>query len=785
MTGTMLALAIVIAGCSDSTLTKNSAAPEAEISSHSDGQQVVAGEALSLFGRVWDDDDASSDLTAIWYLDGLEVCAGAADEDGVTTCEAAVPDELSELVVVLEVLDPADASGSDAVTLLVQDTEGPLVTILAPTKGGAYYADRQLTFEGVATDAEDAPDELTVTWSSDVDGTLDIAVTPSADGGFIAATNLTEGEHFITLTATDTDGKIGTDGVLIEVLPANAAPSAPTVSITPPDPFTNDDLLAVIDAPSSDDDGDPISYAYQWYLDGTLSEGRTASLVPADETAAGETWTVRVTPSDGEVDGDYGEASVTIGNTAPSAPAVAITPSDPVERVDELLCQVAGASTDADGDAVAYAVTWDVDGAAYSGATTTAESGDTVLASATSAGEVWTCTVTPDDGLDAGPAGADAVTIGASNGRPGAPVVAISPDPADTGDDLSVSLTTPSSDPEGDTISYAYAWFRDGAATGYTDESVPSSATASGETWRVEVTPSDAGGDGTAGADEVTIDNTAPTAPGVTIDPSEPLEGADDLICQITSASTDTDGDTVSYTFSWDVDGAAYGGALSTYESGDTVDGAVTVAGETWTCTVTPGDGADDGASGADAVVIVEEDDAVSDDLRVFVTSTVYDGDLGGLSGADEACQDRADDAGLGGDWKAWLSDSTTDAADRLVHTTGQIVRVDGGVVADSWADLVASWPLVAPEIDEYGSRIPYEGSGSEGGCSWAADYFFFPWTATGNDGLLDGQTCDDWTDNTGSYTGRVGLGGYSLSQWTTWCDFSCNRTGPLYCFEQ
>src|SRR5262245_3061033 len=41
---------------------------------------------------------------------------------------------------------------------------------------------------------------------------------------------------------------------------------------------------------------------------------------------------------------------------------------------------------------------------------------------------------------------------------------------------------------------------------------------------------------------------------------------------------------------------------------------------------------------------------------RVFVTSAIYPGNIGGLMGADAKCQTSADAAMLGGSWRAWLS---------------------------------------------------------------------------------------------------------------------------------
>lgn len=174
----------------------------------------------------------------------------------------------------------------------------------------------------------------------------------------------------------------------------------------------------------------------------------------------------------------------------------------------------------------------------------------------------------------------------------------------------------------------------------------------------------------------------------------------------------------------------------------------------------------------------------VSGSRRVFVTSIGYTGNLGGLEGADAKCQERANAASLGGIWRAWLSTNSQSAASRLTHPVQGYRRTDGAVISESWTGLVTGSPLVAPELTEYGVQTPYVGAGSVTGCSWAAGYFFHPWTATTNEGAYSGPDCDGWTST--SATGRVGLGGYSLSQWTNWCPgFGCSSSQPLYCFEQ
>src|SRR3989344_4313337 len=93
---------------------------------------------------------------------------------------------------------------------------------------------------------------------------------------------------------------------------------------------------------------------------------------------------------------------------------------------------------------------------------------------------------------------------------------------------------------------------------------------------------------------------------------------------------------------------------------------------------------------------------------KVFVTSTLYSGNLGGLAGADARCQERANVANLGGTWKAWLSDTTTSAASRLEHSPNPYTLVNGRIIADNWEGLTGTGYLKSPiKINEFGNEAP------------------------------------------------------------------------------
>ncbi len=75
-------------------------------------------------------------------------------------------------------------------------------------------------------------------------------------------------------------------------------------------------------------------------------------------------------------------------------------------------CIMATAGTDADGDAISYAFTWEEDGFAFEGAaTTTINPGDTIPSAELYLSEVWSCIVTPSDSEGEGSSASISVTI--------------------------------------------------------------------------------------------------------------------------------------------------------------------------------------------------------------------------------------------------------------------------------------------------------------------------------------------------------------------------------------
>lgn len=86
---------------------------------------------------------------------------------------------------------------------------------------------------------------------------------------------------------------------------------------------------------------------------------------------------------------------------------------------------------------------------------------------------------------------------------------------------------------------------------------------------------------------------------------------SEDLHCAITVDSEDVDGDTLTYTFDWMVDGVNHEGTITdTEHTGDTIPASELSVGQQWTCTVTPGDGSLEGHSGSAWVDIISDADS-------------------------------------------------------------------------------------------------------------------------------------------------------------------------------
>ncbi len=174
----------------------------------------------------------------------------------------------------------------------------------------------------------------------------------------------------------------------------------------------------------------------------------------------------------------------------------------------------------------------------------------------------------------------------------------------------------------------------------------------------------------------------------------------------------------------------------------------------------------------------------------VFVTSSLRNGNLGGLNGADAICQDRAQAGGLPGTYRAWLSDDTGSPSTRFRCTaascSGEGYRLPDQAqtqIATDWTDLTDGDLIHAINVTELGGTVP---------ASPAPEAF--AWTNTTPDGTagIQGFDCSDWTigiiPSPAPDPFPFGTTGFALSNggaWTQAASSPCDVPRRLYCFQQ
>jgi len=110
----------------------------------------------------------------------------------------------------------------------------PTATIIEPVEAAQFESDEVIDFIGLVQDGETVPEELLVSWATDIEGVLTDEVVADVDGRVTYSTSvLSPGEHIVSLRVIDARGKSGTTNVSVFVINAD---DPPTMSIRHPAP---------------------------------------------------------------------------------------------------------------------------------------------------------------------------------------------------------------------------------------------------------------------------------------------------------------------------------------------------------------------------------------------------------------------------------------------------------------------------------------------------------------------------------------------------------------------
>ena len=464
-----------------------------------------------------DDNHFTEELTASWVRintdnQSLDMCPPAGpDENGDSSCEIEILEDTLQIKVMVR--DPQNAIGYDIINIEAIPTSPPVVQILEPLPNTTYYVDIPVQFLATVSDNEDVNEAISLYWESNIDGDLGISGNAFSDGSYVSSTELTEGEHLITVTATDTHGKTADDSVTVTVGPSNTPPECEV--LMPSDNSYGGLGESVVFVGSASDADVPSSYLISdWSsnIDGVLAEdlvpsGGSSTVITENLSLGTHEITLHV------VDEVGGECFDTIIYKVETPSINIIIPNDG-DRFNE------GTSVSFEGSVIDptgpenVSITWTsgLDGMINNASPSTAGSLYFSKSDLSVGTHILTLEGTNPDGLS----NQDVISF-SINGRPETPTVVISPDPASPGDPLVATAT--STDPEdGDNLNYTYEWYDDEGNLIHTETTTENTSTLPTETqtdeiYTVKVVVADQEGfESEEGESSITVVSCSPTA---------------------------------------------------------------------------------------------------------------------------------------------------------------------------------------------------------------------------------------------------------------------------------
>lgn len=172
--------------------------------------------------------------------------------------------------------------------------------------------------------------------------------------------------------------------------------------------------------------------------------------------------------------------------------------------------------------------------------------------------------------------------------------------------------------------------------------------------------------------------------------------------------------------------------------------------------------------AGTDSATVDASDGSSGGKKRVFVTSTIMAGNLGGIVGANNVCTQRALAGKLDGVFVAWISVAGDPIINRLLDVGPWYLPDRKTLVFNDKASIIAG-PLVPIDKDESNAQVQ------------APD---LAWTGTTNVGAVAAQNCNNFTNNN-VQNGTVGQPSKKTAEWTQANNQICASQLHIYCFEQ
>ncbi|MBM74807.1 MAG: hypothetical protein CMK59_05365 [Proteobacteria bacterium] len=588
-------LAFMVLGCGEEVPQEVVKEEQLELSidvnSHEDGVAFPEGVTETFTATV--PEDIAQEVQVAWYAANQLVCDwGVPDSSGQSQCDILMLPHMQYVSATVESEDSRTAE--DGVLVTVETSQPPSISVLSPLAGSIFTTDELISFSAVLFDAEDDLTTLETLWVSSVDGVLSLTGATSAIGMYEATGQLSAGSHLITVQVTDSSSKTAIATTSVEV---NEPPQPPSCQIIDP---VDETLIPhgerLILAGLADDPDEPnANLQVRWTSD------KQGELGQSQATTSGEVFlevifdselhilTLEVTDSEGGICSDA--VRVYVGNVPPEITTIELMPNP---LVSSLGSECSVAAMDANGDDVSIEYQWFVDGQEQ------AETGDK-LNGPFNVGSVVECVATPNDGGQSGDSASISATV--PNSPPAVVDLTLTPAVPQTNDVIQAFAVVEDKDVVQQT-SLTYEWSVDGVVVSAATDSFLEGALYFDRGQEVSLSVVVTDGIVTAApfvSDVVEIANSPPTSAEVEIQDAlgnpllTPYAGVDNLICVITAAATDADGDPLSYNLNWMVDGQLWTGQVTTtYYPGDTIQASNTAGMQNWQCLVSASDGFED-----------------------------------------------------------------------------------------------------------------------------------------------------------------------------------------------
>ena len=492
-------------------------------------------------------------------------------------------------MVEVRAFDGYTEGSATTASVVIQNTAPDIsIPVISPS---TVYNDSTLTCSATATDLDQV---VSISYAWNVGGQTFVGAT--LDLSTLSISPTTE----VICIAQTIDAQQAVDTESTSIIVTNRPPQLVSHGIIPNVAYVGAEL--VCNALFSEPDGESLNIVYEWSVQNTVVGNASTLVVEESFGQAGNMITCFATVEDG-----YGEVvssqAFAIVQSVPSFDVAAtITPSTGVYTGSQVTCSAL--ASDAEDGLVNVLYSWQVNGAEIATGTSY-----TVQSSDVGVGQSLTCVASATD-MDLNTVTSTASVV-IQNTAPQISFVNINPTPLYNDSVATCSSVVLDVD---ESIVPTYQWSIDGQNLGSgTTFPLNSGLIAPSEELVCTATAQDASGALATLSTSSVVSNRLPTAPQISISPSSPELGVDDLLCSIDVDSTDADDDSISYVYVWSLDG----NPLPSYTT-DTIPASVWDQSQEWTCTVIPFDGNEDGASASATLNTPEPCANTACDLTVY-----------------------------------------------------------------------------------------------------------------------------------------------------------------------